>query len=399
MENKFTEIKGFRRQVFLPRQGKIRLGKRLISKKTGKEYSSETDYFVCPPEVEKVYGKQPKTIDIMFPSENQAEVIPYCYKQYGSNNKLKCKGNGENALRFNFETKSMEEISCPCSFLEKRECQKKGHLMVLVYKVSLGGVYQIDTGSTANINRILDAIEYWKAMVGRCKFIPLTLSRVPEKLPDPQTGHMNTHYLFQFGAKIALEDMNILLENKNKIITVDYKIATPKENGVEHDTPVEYIEEENRSNNNQSQNGQQNGQQAVTMQDLLKLKQKVGEGRYKEILAKHGYCQSAEQIEKAYQELANGWTKENSLDEQKKQTDTVQNGNKENIRDKFYRELSDYCEGDEKLMESHLREISTIEGTDKCISTLSGIKIVSENWLRVCLGKLRKRVKESVDIV
>lgn len=243
MNERPTEIKGFKRMPYLPRLGKIRLGVKCISKKTRKEYPKEVDYFVCPPEVKKIYGEKPKIVDVMFPSENQAEVIPFSYKSYGSNQRLKCRGDGEVATWFNPETKAMEEKKCPCPALEKNLCGKRGHLMVILPKVSLGGVYQIDTGSGANINRILDAMDYWKGMVGRCKCIPLTLERVQEKMLNPVDGTMQTHYLFRFSTKLSTETLNQAIENNRKILAIEYKVEKPIEEGKLDDTPVEIVED------------------------------------------------------------------------------------------------------------------------------------------------------------
>lgn len=242
-QQKFTAIKDFKRVAYLPRLGKVRLGVKAVSQRTGKEFPKEVDYFVCPPEVKAVYGEKPKILDVMFPSENQAEVIPFSYKCYGSNQRLKCKGDGETAIWFNPETKEMEEKKCPCEALEKNECGKRGHLMVILPKVSLGGVYQIDTGSGTNINRILDVIAYWKAMVGRCKCIPLTLERVPEKVGNPANGTMQTHYLFRFSTNLSTEMLNQAIENNRKILAIEYKVEKPIEEGKLDDTPIEIIEE------------------------------------------------------------------------------------------------------------------------------------------------------------
>ncbi|MEW6680004.1 MAG: hypothetical protein AB1297_03130 [bacterium] len=238
----FTEIKGWKETRYLPRLGKIRLGIRGISKRTGKEHPIEIDYFYCPPEVKAIYGEQPKMLDVMFPSDDPTVIIPFCYKMYGANNRLKCKGNGEEALYWDVETGELKEKKCPCEHLGK-ECDKRGHLMVILPTVSLGGVYQIDTGSGTNINRILDAIAYWQTMIGRCKGIPLTLERVPEKILSPD-GKMNTHYLFRFGCKMKVEDLNRAIENTKTILSLDYKIEPPKEEEMEDDTPIEYIDEE-----------------------------------------------------------------------------------------------------------------------------------------------------------
>ncbi len=241
MEKRPTEIKDFKRMPYLPRLGKIRLGVKAKSAKSGKEYPKEVDYFVCPPEVQKVYGEKPTLIDVMFPSEQQADCIPYCYKSYSSTQRLKCKGNGETATFFNQETKEMEERTCPCEALDNGNCSKRGHLMIILPKVSLGGVYQVDTGSGVNINRVLDAMDYWKGMVGRCKCIPLTLERVKEKMQGPD-GKMQPHYLFRFSTKLNIDSLNQAIENNRKILAVEYKIERPVEEGKLDDTPVEIIE-------------------------------------------------------------------------------------------------------------------------------------------------------------
>ena len=53
-------IEGTSEITRMPRLGKIRLGVKKTSDKTGAEYPSAVDYFVCPDEVKSVYGEQPK---------------------------------------------------------------------------------------------------------------------------------------------------------------------------------------------------------------------------------------------------------------------------------------------------------------------------------------------------
>jgi hypothetical protein len=55
----FTRIKDLSDKRRLPRLGKIRLGIKCKSVSTGNEYPKEVEYFVCPPEVQKVYGEKP----------------------------------------------------------------------------------------------------------------------------------------------------------------------------------------------------------------------------------------------------------------------------------------------------------------------------------------------------
>ena len=57
-----TTIEGLSDRFRLPRMGKIRLGIKKKSEKSGKEYPSAVDYFVCPPEVIAVYGDNPRDL-------------------------------------------------------------------------------------------------------------------------------------------------------------------------------------------------------------------------------------------------------------------------------------------------------------------------------------------------
>jgi Recombination directionality factor-like len=92
---RFTKIIGQdnpRNQKRLPRLGKIRLG---IKIKSGAvEYPRETNYFVCPPEIQAVYGGEPKILPVMIPVEDEGLFLRQYYALYGSNQRLKCHGDG-----------------------------------------------------------------------------------------------------------------------------------------------------------------------------------------------------------------------------------------------------------------------------------------------------------------
>src|SRR5512136_631184 len=94
----FTRIKDLSDRRRLPRLDKIRLGVKLKSKRTGKEYPCETPYFVCPSEVQKVYGEKPTELDIMLPINDPEAVFPQRYIWYGSAKGAKCMGDGEKAI-------------------------------------------------------------------------------------------------------------------------------------------------------------------------------------------------------------------------------------------------------------------------------------------------------------
>ena len=86
---KFTRISGLSSIRRLPRLGKIRLGIKKVSTKTGKEYPFETDHFICPAEIKKVIGNEPKELKISFPINDPEVIFPQCYKWYGSGKGLK----------------------------------------------------------------------------------------------------------------------------------------------------------------------------------------------------------------------------------------------------------------------------------------------------------------------
>jgi len=114
--------------------------------------------------------------------------------------------------------------------------------MVILPKVSFGGCYQIDSGSGRNINTVLNTMEYYMTMVGRCRGLLLTLERVPEKMPNPADETMQTHYMLRFGTDLNIDLVNKAIENKTALI--DYKVQAPVEDGALDDTPVVWIEDD-----------------------------------------------------------------------------------------------------------------------------------------------------------
>jgi len=177
----FNTIAGLSESRRLPRIGKIRLGIKAKSKK-GTEYPKDVDYFVCPDEVKKIYGGQPKILDVMMPMEDTGFVFPQSYKRYKGNQLLVCKGNGIEGVELN--GKEQKEVLCPCPYLdsEKRECQRRASLMVILPRITLAGVYQIDTGSVNNILNINSDLDYIRGMLGKISWIHLKLHRTQEEI-------------------------------------------------------------------------------------------------------------------------------------------------------------------------------------------------------------------------
>ena len=189
-------IKGFDDQFRMQRLGKIRLG---VKKKTGggKEYPSAVDYFVCPEEVKDVYGDKPRELDIMIPHDDIEEVFPTALKMYGSQQGLKCTGDGETARRRIKDTNDWKDIECgykDCKYYKEGHCTEVGNLQVILPKVKgMLGIYQIDTSSYHSTLNIKSSLQMLKQTLGRCSLIPLKLEvKMQQANPMTSNGRIKT---------------------------------------------------------------------------------------------------------------------------------------------------------------------------------------------------------------
>jgi len=154
----------------LPRLGKIKLGKKDESRKGA---PVQTRYFVCPEEIQKIYGPEPTELDIMFPLNDTEIVFPQYMKLYGKTG-LKCKGDGRNAMAMVGGV--LKEKTCTPGAKECQGCKPLGTLNVLLPKVPGFGVWQIWTSSWNSIVNLNSSIDMIKAMTGgRIAFIPIKL--------------------------------------------------------------------------------------------------------------------------------------------------------------------------------------------------------------------------------
>lgn len=231
---KYTKIDGLSERRRLPRLGKIRLGIKKVSKKSGKEYPVEVDYFVCPPEVQAIYGEKPKELDIMIPVDDLNIILPTAYKWWGKSFGLKCFGNGKSAMR-SFDEKGMKEVDCPCEKLKTKEnpkgdCSQIAHFLFILPKVNMGGVYQIDTSSINSIIDIQSGLEYTAQLVAsvtgnyRFSLIPLKLTRI--KRETHGSGIKETHYTLMVQSAINITQLNELSVNVRQIPS--FEVEVPK---------------------------------------------------------------------------------------------------------------------------------------------------------------------------
>jgi hypothetical protein len=188
-------IKGISTIYRPQRQGKIHLGVKVTKKKDGTDcspYPSEVDFFVLndAPELIPFYGERPMSLNVTLPSarferENleayMEKVFPQYLKRYKASG-LMCKGDGETANAVT--EKGIEEIACPCDFLDKGECKRIGILRVRVQEIPSFNVYQITTSS---FNSIVNINSFVRDLAEHCIVSGIDLSSVKLTLRRQET--------------------------------------------------------------------------------------------------------------------------------------------------------------------------------------------------------------------
>lgn len=211
-------IYGWTDSVRLPRLGTIALGM-----KDERGVPKAVDYFVVPPEVQAVYGPQPRELDIIIPHDDLEVVMPTYLKRYGENFGLICRGDGKTAalsalyaqnfggeygVKWNGRDfvgvdgqpidvepgqngRGWLRIPCfyrRCAQYVAGKCTEVAILNVMLYKVpGVLGVYSIDTGSWNSYQNITAALNLLRALLGRVSCIPLKL-RVRMQQAHPAVG-------------------------------------------------------------------------------------------------------------------------------------------------------------------------------------------------------------------
>lgn len=241
-----SPIKGLSEQKRLPRLGKIRLGIKKKSPRTGGEYPVATEWFVCPPEVQTIYGDKPKRLDVIVPVEDEEIWASQYYRQYSRSRGLVCKGDGETCRRMvdiatgalaNRDTKEIayrEGCEClgkECQDYKHNACQEVMNLQFLLPKVQGLGVWQIDTGSINSIMNINNCATMIRAMTGRVSWVPLVLTLEPTEVVNPDDGKKKTVYCMHLRYERSAESLLIDSEKPR----VQLLLAAPSDNEAPED--------------------------------------------------------------------------------------------------------------------------------------------------------------------
>lgn len=226
-------IQGLTGKHRLPRLGKIHLGIKNWKTVKGKrvEYPSAVDYFVCPPEVQAVFGEQPKELRILIPVEDEDRWASQYYRCYSRSRGLICKGDGINAMRMvdmgtgALADKTTKKVVMKSMTCQGRECPEYGkqchevmNLQFLLPEVAGLGIWQIDTGSINSIKNINSASELIKGIYGKISMIPLILTVEPHTIQDPDSGKKRDVYVLNLRTNQTL--LELLETSRAKRLTM-----------------------------------------------------------------------------------------------------------------------------------------------------------------------------------
>lgn len=230
---KFTRIKGKEKYstIRMPLLGRIRLGIKQKSQRTQKEYPVETDYFVIPDELKKIYGEKPKSLPVMLPVENEEMFLRQFYACYGQSHKVKCMGDGEKCERIS-DQKIKEEMICPglddCEYGKKNKCSARTIIQFVLPQINMGAVWQLSTGSINSDIDIRSGIEMSKYLFDRISWVPMILTREERLIPDPATGNMQKHWPVRLFPMANIEQANLIRQDTKRIISHQERISLPE---------------------------------------------------------------------------------------------------------------------------------------------------------------------------
>lgn len=273
--SQFTRIKGLSDKRRFPRVGIVRLGVRVPH--DGGDHPKEVPYFVVKEEVEEtekggvktkvskaiadrfheVYGDKPTALEIIFPSEDELILAPQAYCKYGTGG-IVCKGDGNICERLITETGEEKVLPCPtpeeCQFaLDKKNrvtCKLVTRLSFLLPRVTMSGIWTLETGSVVALEDVNSAFEFVRHVVGRLSMVPLILRR--EEMKMLFEGKRQTHWICQIRLpetpKVARAIMDRILAVRQQLtlpesVTPRLALAPPNDDIPEDLYPKDVVRE------------------------------------------------------------------------------------------------------------------------------------------------------------
>ncbi|MDY6796989.1 MAG: hypothetical protein SWK76_17155 [Actinomycetota bacterium] len=202
-------IKGISDILRFTRAGKIKLGVKKISRKSGNPYPDKADHFIWPEKHKEIltdtFGDDCRELDIKFPVDDPEVIASQYYRRYGKNperegaGRLICKGDGENATYIDPETGEIMKIKClgpECEAYRQEKCKMTMYLLFIIPQLVELGVWQLDTSSFNSIVNVNSGMEYIRRITGgRLAMVPLKLRLVPKEVFPLEVGRTTVYVL------------------------------------------------------------------------------------------------------------------------------------------------------------------------------------------------------------
>jgi hypothetical protein len=202
--------------VKLPLLGRIKIGLKAISQKTGKEFPTSIDWFRAAGKYaevfHQVYGPKPNRIQIVFFSNRVEDVCSERYEVRDDKGRLLAEGDGEtwrcwstNKKEYVFGQTSLEEV-------EKRYGKPKASLtlsFILPKIPSVFGLWQFRTlGAKSSIPAIRDTFDQVLEMAGTVQNIPFDLGI--EKVKSNKPGEPTVFPVVSLIPNLSQENLDLL---------------------------------------------------------------------------------------------------------------------------------------------------------------------------------------------
>jgi hypothetical protein len=225
---RFKTVPGLVDESRMPLGGKIRLGYKEPSKKTGKEYPVQADHFVLTdvPEIAAVFGEKPTELEVLLPHRDPEEIMPVAFERWNQANILMCTGNGIEADERPEKGKEWVARTCPCSAAEpdekgKKACSIKARLRVILPTVNVGEVYTIETGSRTSINNVMAGLRYARNYCDSLNMVPAIVRLVPKVGLTPD-GIKKTNYVLTLG----MPPFEVIRALRGKVVAIREALAS-----------------------------------------------------------------------------------------------------------------------------------------------------------------------------
>jgi len=220
----------------LPRQGKIHLGVKVVSK-SGKEYPKATDYFILPDQLKSDEGfkkalqalgesvDEPRQLPIMLPCDAIAGNLQSSSDYYGSTRGLICRTfDGITCKYVDQQTGELKEQPCKmrsgCEHYSKSDCHWIHRLRFVLPDAAGVGVWQIDTTSPNNRANLLTEMAQIKGLMGgRLAGIDLLLTLEPREFVVPVKDKDGVKQIKTVCHLLHIRSRQTLRELRNAVIT------------------------------------------------------------------------------------------------------------------------------------------------------------------------------------